>query len=109
MSRRPARPASRGSVSAARRWLRVASRLPDIDVAERSFWLARLYVEMWRTDGSVVRFECARDYLLDVQQALAVVGGSRSVRRRAARLRRRVRAMQQELLGRPDRRAEAAR
>lgn len=109
MSPRPARPASRGSATAARFWLRAESRLPDIEVAEWAFWLAQQYLAMWRTDGSVVRFECARDYLLYVQQALAVVGGSRSVRRRAARLRRRVRAMQQGLLGRPDRRAEAAR
>ena len=102
MSRHPARPVSRGSVSAARHWLRVGNRLPDIDVAEWSFWLTQHYLAMWRTDGSVVRLQCALDYLLETHEALRVVDGSRSVRRRAARLRRRLRAMQQELLGRPD-------
>jgi len=65
-------------------------------------WLTQLYVEMWRCDHSWLRFECARDHLWAAEGALRVVVGCRSVRTHAARLRRRLRAMKQELLGRPD-------
>ena len=97
MSRHPARPVSRGSVSLARTWLGVGRRLPDIEVAARTMWLAQLYVEMWRCDHSWVRFECAWDHLRAAEGALRVVVGCRSVRTHAARLRRRVRVMLQEL------------